>query len=144
MTHKGQALAESLPFIPLMLLFLALMMLFTQWFLIRQKLLIAVRLGAFIYSAGRSTPAETQRQVMDYLTRPPLALETSRITLQVGRLKNNPQARMFELDEVRVRYQLTDRLSRLFGQKMEERCVIKHASHYGPPYQTRYGPAVSW
>lgn len=144
MKERGQALLESLPLIPLLILFLCSVILFTQMFLIRQKLLIAARFGAFLYSAGRSTAAETERQMRSYLTQPPLALAQNRLQVEVGRLQQNRQARLFELDQVRVRYQPGYALSRWFHIPFEERCVIKHAAHYGPPYQTQYGPAIPW
>ena len=143
MSEKGQALIESIPFFLVLFGLLGALVVFAQWFLIHQKLLIAAREGAMLYSSGRFNRGVVRRKVCAYLERGSLALEDRRLKVEVGRWQGK-QAKLFQLDEVKVSYLPHSWLPRFFEQTMEEKCVIKHAPHYGAPYQTRYGPPVSW
>lgn len=143
MSHQGQALIESIPFFLVLFGLLGALAIFAQWFLIHQKLLMAAREGALLYSSGRFARAVVRRKVRAYLEKGPLALEGQRLSIDVGRWKGK-QAKLFQLDEIKVSYKPSSWLQRYFEETMEEKCVIKHAPHYGAPYQTLYGPPVPW
>ena len=143
MSIRGQALIESVPFFLILFGLMATLIAFTQWFLIHQKLLIAAREGAMLYSSGRFNKEETRVQIQSYLEKGTFALEDQRIQIDVGPWQG-PQAKLFQLDEVRVRYVPSSWLRDFFKQTLEEKCVIKHAPHYGPPFQTLYGPPELW
>jgi hypothetical protein len=143
MNKRGQALVESIPILMVMAGILGALVMLTQWFLIRQKLLIAVREGAMLYSSGRHTASEVDFRMRRYLESGSLPLNPKRLQLRIGRSSVRGST-MAHLDEVRASYRPGNWLQRRFQQIMEEKCVIKHAPHYGLPWQTLHGPAVPW
>lgn len=141
MNHHGQALIETATFF---LVFSGLMICllgFTQWFTARQKLLAATREAALLYSSGRMTPSEVRDQTMHYLTTGSLALTQNGLSITMGPY-GGLQAKLFSLDQVTVRLTLQSSWWQYLGLNptMEETCIIKHAPHYGPPFQKEWGP----
>lgn len=143
MNNRGQALIESIPFFLFLFGLMVLLLIFTQWFLIHQKLLIAAREGAMLYSSGRQTKLEVDLRIRAYLEQGSLALPDSHLAITIGRFPG-AQAHLFFLDEVKIQFTPTSWLQRYFSQTMEEKCVIKHAPSYGVPYQPLYGPPEPW
>jgi len=98
-----------------------------------------------LYSSGRLTSREVRRRVRRYLEQDSLALNDGQLKVEVGRQQEtHGQAKLFQLDEIRIRYVPSSWLQRFFERTMEEKCVIKHAPHYVLPFQTQYGPPVPW
>jgi hypothetical protein len=138
---KGQALLEVVVFIIALTGLLSAIVTTTKWFLIRQKLLIAVRHGAMMYSSGHYQSDEVQVRIKRFLSTGHPALQAGAITVEVGRFAKRQS---YHLDEIRVRYSPPSTALHLIAPVMEEKCYIKHAPRYGPPAQTFFGPPVSW
>ena len=140
---SGQALIEWALLVPLYVLLLVAVFNFGEWFLIRQQLHQAAKLGAFLYSSGRVEKPQVQRLVQRALERGVPSLAVSLDNIDVGR-SDDTQAHLFKLDKVAVRYQPPEGIGRYFMGLMEESCTIKHA----PPYFGELGigvnPPVNW
>jgi hypothetical protein len=143
MNCRGQALIESVPFFMVVAGLIGIVLNFSQWFLTHQKLLIAARGGAMLYSSGRLTRNEAQRRVRAYLSAGSIPLDARRVSVAIGH-STDRLAHFYHLDEVRVRYVPSSRLQQFFESIMEEKCVIKHAPRYGPPFPAVLGPPVNW
>jgi Flp pilus assembly protein TadG len=145
MNRNGQALIEtavfSLMFSGLMVCLLG----FTQWFTVRQKILLATREAALLYSSGRMEPEEVRTLVSRYLAAGSPALTDKNLRIAIGQ-DNGPQAKFFDLDKVTVRYTIQSNWIQALhlDPTMEETCIIKHAPHYGPPFQRLWGPQISY
>jgi hypothetical protein len=143
MKTNGQALIETAVITPLIVLILAATVAFAQWLLIRQRLVIATREAAMLYSSGRMNSAEVQKWVKRYAARSRPLMSPEDIDIRTGR-QSGWEAQLHHLDLIVVRYRCPVWLGRYFEPVMEEKCVIKHAPHYGPPIQTLYGPPIPW
>ena len=143
MDNRGQALIESIPYVLIFAGFAGALFLFSEWFLIRQKLLLVAREGAMLYSSGHMTRQAVRRRMMHELTQGSPKLSAEGIAIVVGRAEGW-QAHVFFLDRIGIQYRLRGSLLRYFTPTLEESCTIKHAPHYGPPFQTILGPPVKW
>ena len=145
MKHHGQALIEVPVFFIALSILLAGLVGFTQWFSIRQKLLLAAKQGALLYSSGHMKRAEVRKYMRDYLCSGSPVLDPNGIKVSVGPL-GGAQAWLYELDQSVAQYtQPGGWLSLLkVDPTIVEKCVVKHAPHYGTPFQTLYGPPVSY
>ncbi|HVO33455.1 MAG TPA: hypothetical protein VMU17_06020 [Elusimicrobiota bacterium] len=143
MNCRGQALVETVGLLLVYGVLLSSFAGFTKWFLIRQKLLMAAREAAFLYSSGHFDVDAVRNRVVHYLATGSPTLVGRNVRIVIGGARDK-RAKAFHLDEVRIRYQPTSELVRLIQPTMEETCIIKHAPHYGPPWQTLFGPAVPW
>lgn len=131
MNNRGQALIEVAAFLLLSVSLLGCFLAYTQRFLVRQKMLMAARQGALLYSSGRVTEEEVLERLRRFLTSGFPALDGRRAEIWVGKC-GGFHGLLYELDRVKVRY-----------KNMEESCVMKHAAPYGLR-QPLYGPPVSW
>jgi hypothetical protein len=145
MNRRGQALVEVAAFLFLTASLLGLFLGFTQRILVRQKILMAARQGAMLYSSGRFRADEVENLMRHFLANGFPSLEPSRMDLAAGR-SGGFHGVLFQLDRVHVRYTIQSRWVRALGLNptMEETCVIKHAAPYGLAWQPFYGPPVSW
>jgi len=143
--ERGQALIETAMFFLVFSTLMAMFLGFTKWFTIRLKILQATREAALLYSSGRMTSEEVGAQVRRYLTTGSPALASGRIQIEL-RHDSGPQSAFLELDRVTVRYRSESGWYRYVGLNptMEESCIIKHATHYGPPLQKLLGPPVPY
>jgi hypothetical protein len=145
MNDRGQALIETalffLEFSGLLVCLLAM----TQWFTTRQKILMATREAALLYSSGHFQRDEVRDMVFHYLTTGSPVLDRGRISVKMGPSKGF-QAKLFSLDVITIKYVLPSNWLKAIGlnPNLEETCIIKHASHYGPPFQTLWGPPFPW
>jgi hypothetical protein len=140
--NRGQALIETAAFFLMFSGLMAMFLGFTKWFTVRQKILLGAREAALLYSSGRMTVEEVQTQVRRYLTtgNPALVGDRLQITIEpYGGL-------LLELDKATVRYTSQSRWYRWIeiNPTMEEICIIKHATHYGPALQKFLGPPVPY
>ena len=145
MTDRGQTLIETAVF------FLALSVLlggfagFTKWMAVREKLLLAAKEGALLYSSGHWQRAEVEEHMRQYLVTGSPPLNPDGIDVSVHPLKGSP-GRKWELDESMAEYTPAGGWNYLLGAdpKMTERCVVKHAPHYWGPSQPWTGPALPY
>jgi len=145
LNQQGQALIEWALLMTLFVPLFIAMVAFSQWFVIRQRMIQVVREAAFLYSSGRMERAEVQQWMRrDFLVGSP-SLKIPWVDLEVGSSGDSEQTFM-QLDRVRVRFHPTSLLLRYFQNTMEESCVIKHAPKYGDPGVPflSYGPPVHW
>jgi Flp pilus assembly protein TadG len=142
---SGQALIEVAMFFMAFSVLLAGFCSFTKWIAVRQKVLLAAKQGALLYSSGHYREPDVRQVMLKYLETGSPELDPSAVTISIGR-KRGAVAWSFELDEVRVRYAKPggwhDVLKIDFD--VEEACVIKHAPHYWAPIQPWGGPGVPW
>ena len=68
MTRHGQALIETAAFFMVFSGLLVCLLGFTQWFAVRQKILMGTREAALLYSSGRMKPVQVRAQVIHYLS----------------------------------------------------------------------------
>ena len=142
---RGQALVEfSIFFLTLGILMIGVLA-FTQWMQTRQKLLLACKEGALLYSSGRVKAPEAEHCVRDFLATGAPPIDTSGIEISIGR-EGGVAGTYYQLDRVVVRYRPPSGWNRLlnFNEPMEEICIVRHAPSYGVPYQHLYGPPVGW
>jgi hypothetical protein len=145
MNTKGQALIEVAVFFMSLSILLAGLCGFTQWVMTRQKLLIAAKQGALMYSSGHMTRPEVEQQMRHFLETGVPAMNSKGIQVTVGPL-SGLNAKFNELDQSIAGYTRPGGWYSLLGvdAHMEEKCVIKHAPHYWAPFQTWSGPAVTY
>src|SRR5262249_42095868 len=98
--NHGQALVECMAFTFAMALLLSVTVSFTKWFLIRERLLLAVREGAILYSSGHFRPSQVQDRLTHFLTMGIPALEASALRFSIGPAQGL-QAQAFGLDEIK-------------------------------------------
>lgn len=147
MNRSGQALVEWAVLLPLFTMLFLAIFIFGRWFAIRYELILAAREGALLYSSARMNRQEVQQHLLRNLRHGSPALRLQDEDVKVGQASGF-QARLWELDEVRVRYGIPLLWKRwLKMQDMEEVCVIKHSPAYGPvgaPIGVHYGRPVGW
>lgn len=145
MNNRGQALLETVGFGLVVGGLLACLLGFTQQFLLRQRLLIAARHAAMLYSSGRFTSQDVKARTRKFLSEGNPALNPNALEIHIGRW-GGFHGMVFQLDGVRLRYHAKSAwMKRLHLQAdLEETCVIKHAAPYGLSWQPAYGPPVSW
>ena len=145
MNNRGQALIETAAFFLMFSGLLAMFLGFTKWFTVRQKVLLGAREAALLYSSGRMTDQDVKAQVRRYLTTGTPALAGDRLEINISDY-SGLQAHFLELDQITVRYTSQSRWYRYIGVNptMEETCIIKHATHYGPPLQKLLGPPIPY
>ena len=138
--QRGQALIETAVFFLMFSALMASFLGFTKWFTIRLKILSGAREAALLYSSGRMTSEEVKTQVRRYLTTGSPALAPGRLQIDIGTY--GPI--ISTVDQITVRYTSQSRWYRYINinPTMEETCMIKHASHYGPEFQKLWGPPV--
>jgi Flp pilus assembly protein TadG len=144
-TSRGQALVEVAAFFMAFAVLMAAFCSFTHWIAIRQRLLLAAKQGALLYSSGHYRQTEVKAVMRDFLKTGSPALDPANVSISIGR-KSGAIAWTFELDEVRVRYTRPRGWHRvlLLGTSLEEVCVIRHAPRYWAPSQPWGGPGVPW
>jgi hypothetical protein len=145
--ESGQALIEAVAFFMTLILMVVCMLGFTKWFMVKQKMLMAVRQGALLYSSGRVTEEEVRQRLTQYLTSGSPSLVQNRLTIDVGGYTMlNPFSLNDQLDIVRIRYKSQSPWYSFtnLNPNLEEKCIIKHAATYGPGLQPFYGPPTQW
>ena len=138
---SGQVMIECIAFFLVMAALLSCFLSLTKWFLIRQRLLVAVREAALLYSSGRFTKGEVEAHIKSMLAQgmPALASERVQVFCEPA---SGWQAHVLVLDHIRVQYRPTSAWVRRAQPVMEEQCTIKHAAHYGPLSPKFWGPPV--
>jgi len=127
----GQALFESVWIILLIPIFLAAILIFYEFFSIRQHLLMAARHAAFLYSSRRLEWEDVEREVRSALRQDSSLIEEDKVRIEHGRHRGTPGSSAFYLMEVRVIYEGWRPLGRA-SIRLEERCVI-HATRGAIP-----------
>jgi len=142
-TNKGQALIETAALFLVLTGLLECMLGFTQWFTLRQKMLLAAREGALLYSSGHFKSDEVKQMVNDFLQSGSPQFNPARLHVE---LSGNLLYKAFQLDCFTVRYDATSRWMDVLGMDthLEEKCTVKHAPQFGLQWQPLYGPPVSW
>ena len=145
MKNEGQALIETAVFFLAMSVLLAGLAGFTKWFSVREKLLLAAKEGALLYSSGHWERSEVEGRMRQFLTAGSPPLNPAGIVVSVHPLKG-VMAWTWELDESVAEYTPPGGWCYLLGAdpKISETCVIKHAPHYWAPIQPWGGPAVAY
>ena len=145
MNHKGQALIETAVFFLALSVLLTGLAGFTKWMAVREKLLLAAKQGAFLYSSGHWEKAEVENRMRQFLTSGSPPLNSSGIRVSVHAL-SGINAWFWELDESVAEYTPPGGWCYLLGapSTIKEKCVIKHAPHYWAPLQPWGGPAVAY
>lgn len=145
MNRRGQALIEVAVFFMALSVLLAGLCGFTKWIMVRQKLLIAAKQGALMYSSGHMQKSEVEKRMRKFLIAgsPALSAEGLRVSVHAMSGWNN---RFNELDESIAEYTSPGGWCRLLGAdpRITEKCVIKHAPHYWDPILRLSGPAVAY
>jgi len=145
MNRKGQALIEVAVFMLFLGGFMAGLVVFTQWIQCRQKVLLAAKQGALLYSSGRFEKSHVEQHMRRYLISGPPYIQPDQVKIEIKRemtlIGINSQ-----LDRITVHYQPPAGGPRWLGPlgEIRESCVVRHAPTYAYPYQPFYGPAVSW
>src|SRR5689334_1077492 len=101
----GQALIETVVLFMVLIGMVVCLLGFTKWFLVKQKLLLAVRQGAMLYSSGRVTESDVRQRLIQFLTTGSPVLVQNRIAIEIGSY-NKSQFQWFgkQLDIVKIRY----------------------------------------
>jgi hypothetical protein len=131
--QNGHSLIEAAVFFFILAPLIGMMLGFTRYFQIREKLLLAAWEGAQLYSSGCIAPAEVQQKLNDFLSTGAPALPPDRIKFtHMGKANLDF---INEIDEVAVSYTVPRAWH--YGLKLpltvEEKCFIKHAPHYWDP-----------
>ena len=145
MNNHGQALIEVAVFFMVLSVLLGGLCGFTKWIAIREKLLLAAKQGAFMYSSGHMERAEAEERMRQFLIAGSPPLNPGGIRVSVHPL-DGLENKYYSLDESVAEYVPPGGWNYLLGAdpKITERCVIKHAPHYWAPFQTLSGPAVPY
>ncbi len=145
MNTRGQALIEVTTFFLALSVLLGGLAGFTKWFAVRQKILLAAKEGALLYSSGHWRKAEVEARMRQFLVTGSPPLDPGGIRVSVHPL-SGIKAWALELDECAVEYTPPSGWNYLLGvdPKISEKCVVKHAPHYGAPLQSWLGPAVPY
>src|SRR5579864_2283438 len=96
--HRGQALIEVAAFFITLPILLAGLVGFTQWISVREKLLLAAKQGALLYSSGHMKRAEVEQYMRRYLIAGSPALDPNGIKVSVGPF-GSAQGWFYELDQ---------------------------------------------
>lgn len=143
MNVRGQALVEfSLFFMSISILMVGVIA-FTQWMQTRQKLLLASKEAALLFSSGRFKTHEVDQLVRNYLKSGAPPIDPEGIQVEI-RQEGGLDGSYYQLDRVVVRYFPTHGWPRIlnFNEPMEEICIVRHAPIYGPPWMPWVGPPV--
>jgi|GEM_PF-1973996 len=154
MNNRGQSLIEAAFFFLVLAPLIGMVLGFTHYFQIREKLVMAAWDGAVLYSSGCVSPAEAHAQVRTFLITGSPALDPAAITISRQRL-TTMEGIYYQLERVTVRYQSPKRWHTLLNLPLtlEETCTIKHAPHYWDPLIEHlkipnappvHGPAYPW
>lgn len=131
---SGQALIEVAAFFMALAILIGGLCGFTKWFAIRQKLLLAAKEGALLYSSGRWTRAESEARMRQMLTTGILPLEAGGVRVSLGP-RPGVLSRVAGLDVCEAAY---------VPLRLSERLVVLHAPRYWGPLQPWAGPAVPY
>ena len=145
MNCKGQALIEVAVFFMSLSILLAGLCGFSKWITVRQKLLLAAKQGAFMYSSGHMEKAEVEERMRQFLIKgtPPLNPDGIHVSVHpLSGFKN----KFWNLDESVADYVSPGGWCYLLGAdpKITEKCVIRHSPHYWDPILLMAGPAVPY
>jgi len=145
MNPKGQALIEVAVFFMSLAILLAGLCGFTQWMMTHQKLMMAAKQGALMYSSGHMTRQEVEQEMRRFLETGAPPLDPTGIQVSVGPL-SGLSAKMADLDESIAAYTSPKGWYAILGLNphLEEKCVIMHAPHYWAPFLSWGGPAVPY
>jgi hypothetical protein len=144
-SKRGQALIETAVFFLVLSVLLGGFAGFTKWFVVRQKLLLAAKLGALLYSSGHWKKPEVEARMKQFLITGTPALTPAGVRVSVG-----PHAGLeswiFELDESVASYTPPRGWHSLLSADLTltEKFVVKHAPKYWAPFQQWAGPAVAY
>jgi hypothetical protein len=143
MNHRGQSLIEVVFFFFGLVFLLAGMTAFTQWFNVRQRLLIAAWEGAQLYSSGHFTKGEVESRVKRFLARGSPALDENQVQVSFNRPSWSDQ--WYGIDHVTVSFSTKRGWYHLLGAypTIKETITVKHAPYYWAPFQPWGGPAIS-
>src|SRR5258708_1610253 len=136
MNNHGQSLIETTVFFLAVSIWLAGLTGFTKWIAVREKLLLAAKEGALLYSSGHMKRADVEMRMRQFLIVGSPRLNPDGISVSVHPA-SGVQAWTLELDESIAAYTPPQGWYSLLGadSKMTEKCVIKHAPHYWAPIQ---------
>src|ERR1700733_10386494 len=98
MTNKGQALIEAAVFFLEISVLLAGLVGFTKWFAVREKLLLAAKQGAFLYSSGHLERTEVEQRMRNFLSTGSPALNPNGVSVSVHPM-SGLNAWTLEIDE---------------------------------------------
>ena len=145
MNNHGQALIETATFFLALSVLLGGLCGFTKWIAVREKLLLAAKDGAILYSSGHWQKAEVEEHMRQFLMAGSPPLNPDGIRVSVGPMPGL-NAWTWEFDQSMAEYTPPGGWHYLLGAdpKMTEKCVVKHAPHYWAPMQPIGGPAVPY
>lgn len=145
MNSKGQALIEVAVFFMSLAVLLAGFCSFTQWMLTREKLLIAAKQGALMYSSGHMTRQEVEQKMRHFLETGVPPLDPKGIQVSVGPF-SGLDAKLYGLDQSIAAYTRPGGWYVILklNPYLEERCVIMHAPRYWAIFLPLGGPAVPY
>jgi hypothetical protein len=145
MNWKGQALIEVAVFFMALGVLLSALCGFTRWILVRQKLLMAAKQGAFMYSSGHMRRSEVERRMKGFLQEGSPKLNPKGIRVSVGPI-GGLKGTYLPLDQSMASYEPPGGWHPLLrvNSRIVEKCFIRHAAHYWAPFQPWGGPAVAY
>lgn len=145
MNERGQALIETAAFFLALSVLLGGLAGFTKWMAVREKLLLAAKEGALLYSSGHWQRVEVEDRMRKFLMAGSPPLHPDGIRVSVHPLKGL-RSQFWGLDESVAGYAPPGGWSYLLGADpvILEKCVIKHAPSYWAPIQPWGGPAVPY
>ena len=143
--NHGQALIETAIFFLALSVLLGGLCGFTKWIAVREKLLLAAKEGALLYSSGHWERAEVEERMRRFLMAGSPSLNPDGIHVSVGPVAG-VNAWTWELDQSVAQYTPPGGWHYLLcaDATITEKCVIKHAPHYWAPFQPWGGPAVAY
>lgn len=146
MNTRGQALIETAVFFLALSVLLGGLAGFTKWIAVREKLLLAAREGALLYSSGHWQRSEVEDRMRQFLTNGSPPLNPDGIQVSVHPLSGSIMGWFSGLDESDAQYTPPGGWNYLLGANptIKEKCVIKHAPQYWAPQQPWGGPAVPY
>lgn len=144
-SERGQALVETAVFFLAIAVLLGGFCGFTKWFVVRQRVLLAAKEGALLYSSGRFTRGEVESRVRSLLRKGSPALSGSGLRIDL-RTREGRVAWALEIDECQVSYTPPRGWHTLLGvpAAVSETFAVKHAPKYWGPLQPWGGPAVAY
>jgi hypothetical protein len=152
--ERGQSLIETAIFFIVLAPLIGMMLGFTHYFQVREKLILASWQGAQLYSSGCIGPGEVQEKIMQFLNSGYPMLPPDRISIRMGSAPGF-WATFDQVDQISVTYKTPHLWHRLLNlsQTLEETCYVKHAPHYWDPITSSLliprqpvlsGPAYPW
>ncbi len=145
MNSRGQAMIEVAVFMLFTSGLMVGLVVFTQWILLHQKLLLTAKQGIHLYSSGRFEKSDVERHMRRYLATSPPWIDPSRVHIEI-KPQEGVAGYVYRLDRVSVQYTPSRAWFHWLGElgTIEEVCVVAHAPTYAASYQPWYGPAVPW